>query len=98
MHHPHLQMPGAWIEIVEIMPIPGGVGGRAGSRTRRGLPLTPAMPGPPTRSALKCAKARIYGCCATDRAAGSMEILPGSVESKPLIRSFALQDDVSAST
>ncbi len=21
--HPHLQMPGAWIEIVEIMPIPG---------------------------------------------------------------------------
>jgi hypothetical protein len=21
--HPHLQMPGAWIEIVEIMPMPG---------------------------------------------------------------------------
>ena len=21
--HPHLQMPGAWIEIIEIMPIPG---------------------------------------------------------------------------
>jgi hypothetical protein len=21
--HPHLQMPGAWIEIVEIMPVPG---------------------------------------------------------------------------
>ena len=21
--HPHLQMPGAWIEIVEIMPLPG---------------------------------------------------------------------------
>jgi hypothetical protein len=22
-NHPHLQMPGAWIEIVEIMPLPG---------------------------------------------------------------------------
>lgn len=22
--HPHLQMPGAWVEIVEIMPMPGG--------------------------------------------------------------------------
>ena len=22
--HPHLKMPGAWIEIVEIMPMPGG--------------------------------------------------------------------------
>ena len=22
--HPHLQMPGAWIEVVEIMPMPGG--------------------------------------------------------------------------
>jgi hypothetical protein len=21
--HPHLQMPGAWIEIIEIMPVPG---------------------------------------------------------------------------
>jgi hypothetical protein len=21
--HPHLQMPGAWIEIIEIMPMPG---------------------------------------------------------------------------
>ena len=21
--HPHLQMPGAWIEIIEIMPLPG---------------------------------------------------------------------------
>ena len=21
--HPHLQMPGAWVEVVEIMPVPG---------------------------------------------------------------------------
>ena len=26
INHPHLQMPGAWVEIVEIMPMPGGQG------------------------------------------------------------------------
>ena len=22
-HHPHLQMPGAWVEVIEVMPVPG---------------------------------------------------------------------------